>query len=290
MFVTRAGDSVMRGSVDENSSLLRSKTTAKTPVTSAKTPKRRAFGDISNRKTGGAAAATTTIAKKNTPQASILPTQKQSVVPSSATTRKVTFAAPKHRNTTTTPTVLTTKKHAPVEDVELSAGRVWSDQVSFDDDGDEAIREILEENNAWQDELVAFVEEERTRPMRIRDHQNALAEQELQQKMEALWKQDDEGEFHICLLRCALLIMSLTQSSSSTFRCFSRQILRRIWTTLCWNRCSPSMTSVLTARRSVLPTTHFPTTFHSKIIEFRERCSVMDKKKVIHTSGAQPFT
>lgn len=171
MFVNRAVDSVVQGGVDENAIVPRTQT--KTPH---RTPKqRRAFGDISNRKQPG----TLDIKARTAP--SII----KSTIP---TSKKVSFAAasvcptPAIQNETTQP------------DVEISAGRVWRDQQPQDDDDDEDIRSIQEEIQAWNDEMRAFAQEERTRPLRIRQHRNAMAEKELERRMEAVWGQDDEGK------------------------------------------------------------------------------------------------
>lgn len=189
-----AGDSVIRGSVDENASAALRKTPHKTPTTTQ--IKRRAFGDISNRKQQPKANTT-----KTPHYVSIVPTQQKGRT--TTTTRKVTFAAVSN-TTTARATTSVQKSSSLVEPIEVSAGRGWRDQASFhNDEDDEAIQEILDEHMAWQREVQAFCEEERTRPMRIRQHQKALADRELEEKMEALWKQDDEGTFNVndcCLL------------------------------------------------------------------------------------------
>jgi len=183
MFVNRTSGSALRGggaAIDENAAILHSKT-----PTATKTPKRRAFGDISNRKNTTTAAGKNTLQVKKTPHVSIVPKS------SKTTTRrsKVTFALPNK-----TPAVHTTKKLAPVKDVELSAGRTWSEQLLLEkEDDDVGVQEILQEQALWQNEVDAFIEEERTRHVRIREQQNAMAEKELQEKMEALWKRDEKG-------------------------------------------------------------------------------------------------
>ena len=171
MFVNRAVDSVMRGGVDEN--VIAPRTQTKTPH---RTPKRRAFGDISNRKQTG----TLDIkARTTTPHHSII---KSTTIP---TSKKVSFAVA----ACPTPAI---QHESTQPEVEVSAGRVWRDQQPQDDDED--IRSIQEEMQAWNDEMRAFAQEERTRPLRIRQHRNAMAEKELEKRMEAAWGQDDEGK------------------------------------------------------------------------------------------------
>lgn len=166
-------------------------------LTTTKTPnpaKRRAFGDISNRKQPQNQTSTTvkktpsalpTFTRKNPQSAAIL-------VPSTTTTKrssqKVTFALANNNNNKTT-----TKKL--IEDVEVSAGRVWSDQAKYHDDQvmDPSVEDILAEQEAWEVEVGEFCEQERNRHYKIRQYQNVLAEQELQERMKALWKQDDQG-------------------------------------------------------------------------------------------------
>ena len=178
--VNRTVDRVTQGAgVDENAIVPRTQT--KTPH---RTPKqRRAFGDISNRKQPG----TLDIKARTTP--SIL---KSTTVPTSK--KVVSFAA-----TSVCPPTPVTQNESTQPDVEVSAGRVWKDQQLQDDD-DEDIRSIQEEIQAWNDEMRAFAQEERTRPLRIRQHRNAMAEKELERRMEAVWGQDDEGKENCALL------------------------------------------------------------------------------------------
>jgi hypothetical protein len=168
MFVSISGDSMVRGEVDENSIVPRTQT--KTPH---RTPKRRAFGDISNRKKQPA---TANVKAKATPSHSTI----KSTVP---TMKKVNFAVPK------TPGL---KLLPPQPEIEVSAGRTWRSQLPQPDDND-SIRSIQDEMKGWDDEMRAFALEERTRPLRIRQHRNAMAEKELEKRMEAVWGQDDAG-------------------------------------------------------------------------------------------------
>lgn len=176
MFGNRSGDSMMRGGVDENAIVPRTQT--KTPH---HTPKRRAFGDISNRKQQPA---TGNVKAKATPHHthSII---KSTVVP---TTKKVSFAVvPK------TPGLKQLVPAAAPPEIEVSAGRTWRNQQPQQNDKDDDIRSIQEEMQAWNDEVRALDQAERTRPLRIRQHRNAMAEKELEKRMEAVWGQDDEG-------------------------------------------------------------------------------------------------
>lgn len=189
MFVNRAaGDSALRG-VDENA--LAQASSSKQHHQSTKTPtttKRRAFGDISNRKQQQQQSTKTT---KKTPHVSIVPTtkkKKQSGIVPPRTNTKVTFALVNNKSTKKQ------QQQAPVESVEVSAGRTWSQQDScFFDDDTADVQDIMQEQEAWQTEVKLFCEEERTRHVRIRQQQQAMEEKELQEKMEALWKQDDAG-------------------------------------------------------------------------------------------------
>jgi hypothetical protein len=172
MIVSRSGDSMIRGEVDENAIVPRPQT--KTPH---RTPKRRAFGDISNRKKQSA---TANVKAKPTPSHSMI----KSTVP---TIKKVSFAVPKTPGLNLLP--------AAQPEIEVSAGRTWRNQQPHPDDND-SILSIQDEMQAWNDEMQAFAQEERTRPLRIRQHRNAMAEKELEKRMEAVWGQDDAGMIH----------------------------------------------------------------------------------------------
>jgi hypothetical protein len=50
----------------------------------------------------------------------------------------------------------------------------------------------LAEQEAWETEVTAFCQEEQTRHLNIRKVQQQAHEQEYQEKLEALWKQDDD--------------------------------------------------------------------------------------------------
>jgi hypothetical protein len=198
MFVNNRSAVGVTAAADENASIMIAAARARTKTPSRlKTPKRRAFGDISNRKPG-----TTVTTTKKTPSVHVTTKNKKKesskIVPpasSSINRRQVSFALPSTKNavnekraTTTTTTTL---------HVELSAGRTWSEQQDHhhcedDDDDDDDIADILAEQEAWETEVAAFCQEEQTRHLNIRKVQQQAHEQEYQEKLEALWKQDDD--------------------------------------------------------------------------------------------------
>jgi hypothetical protein len=218
MFVHNRSAVGVTAAADENASIISSaaaRAHTKTP-SQLKTPKRRAFGDISNRKPS-----TTATATKKTPSVHVTTKRKQKesstrkiVPPSTSNRRQVSFALPTTKNavnekrTTTTRTTL---------NVELSAGRTWSEQQDHhhyeDDDDDDDIADILAEQEAWETEVAAFCQEEQTRHLNIRKVQQQVREQEYQEKLEALWKQDDDGMY--IMLNCYYIMLAAVSNKIS---------------------------------------------------------------------------
>jgi hypothetical protein len=232
MFVHNRSSVGVTAAADENASIIISAAAArahtKTP-SQLKTPKRRAFGDISNRKPS-----TTATAIKKTPSVHITTKRKQKesstrkiVPPSTSNRRHVSFALPTTKNAVNEKRTTTTTTTRTTLNVELSAGRTWSEQQDHhhyeDDDDDDDIADILAEQEAWETEVAAFCQEEQTRHLNIRKVQQQVREQEYQEKLEALWKQDDDG-MNIMLYCCHIMLPCQSKSHSSVLFIHSMRI------------------------------------------------------------------
>jgi hypothetical protein len=221
MFVNNRSAVGVTAAADENASIMIAAARARTKTPSRlKTPKRRAFGDISNRKPG-----TTVTTTKKTPSVHVTTKNKKKesskIVPpasSSINRRQVSFALPSTKNAVNEKRATTTT----TLHVELSAGRTWSEQQDHhhcedDDDDDDDIADILAEQEAWETEVTAFCQEEQTRHLNIRKVQQQAHEQEYQEKLEALWKQDDDGMYIMlyCYYIMCCRVKQTTKSHSS---------------------------------------------------------------------------
>lgn len=221
MFVNNRSAVGVTAAADENASSIIAAARAHTKTPSRlKTPKRRAFGDISNRKPG-----TTATTTKKTPSVHVTTKNKKKesskIVPpasSSINRRQVSFALPSTKNAVNEKRATTTT----TLHVELSAGRTWSEQQDHhhcedDDDDDDDIADILAEQEAWETEVAAFCQEEQTRHLNIRKVQQQAHEQEYQEKLEALWKQDDDGMYIMlyCYYIMCCRVKQTTKSHSS---------------------------------------------------------------------------
>lgn len=192
-------------------------TTSKTPATSSKNSllPRRAFGDISNKKSNSNSnnagkenivlkpRATTFTPRSTNNNASLIPKltshSSKTNIPSSkkssksSNQRKVDFPVPRtHLKPSTTKIAV---KAEPVDDVELPAGRLWVDQLENDDDDDLSTSSLDQAftRTMWDDWRSSvhqkFIEQEEE----LARHED----REVQAHIEKVMKEQDEGKWSL---------------------------------------------------------------------------------------------